>query len=93
MGDIWGQNGAFFNSKRNRLVLPAGKPAVVREAAALGQGACLVELLPDTARPVRVRAPRQTHPISAAISSSAGDGYISPHGLFRPLVLISIAMS
>ena len=49
------------NSKRDRLVFAAGKSAVMREAGALGQGDRLVELLPDTARLVGVRAERQPH--------------------------------
>ena len=49
------------NSKRDRLVFAAGKSAVMREAGALGQGDRLVELLPDTARLVGVRAECQPH--------------------------------
>ena len=56
MADIWEQIGVFFNSKQDRLVFAGGKSAVMREAAALGQGDRLVELLPDTARLVGVRA-------------------------------------
>ena len=61
MADIWGQNRTLFNSKRDGLVPASLKTSVMREAAVLRQGNSLVELFPDSAGFVSVRAESQPH--------------------------------